>query len=51
MIKFIVGAVLALSLATGGMVATLAHSQADEEGFTCPITGEQLPCPKCCPLK
>ncbi|MCI0366258.1 MAG: hypothetical protein L0Y44_15485 [Phycisphaerales bacterium] len=20
------------------------------EGYTCPLTGEQLPCPKCCPL-
>ena len=21
-----------------------------KEGFTCPVTGEELPCPKCCPL-
>lgn len=21
------------------------------EGYTCPITGEVLPCPNCCPLK
>lgn len=21
-----------------------------EGGYTCPLTGEQLPCPKCCPL-
>ncbi len=21
------------------------------EGFTCPLTGETLPCPNCCPLK
>ena len=20
-------------------------------GYTCPITGAELPCPKCCPLK
>lgn len=20
-------------------------------GYTCPLTGEVLPCPKCCPLK
>jgi hypothetical protein len=20
------------------------------EGYTCPLTGEILPCPKCCPL-
>lgn len=19
-------------------------------GYTCPLTGEELPCPKCCPL-
>jgi hypothetical protein len=21
-----------------------------KDGFTCPLTGEQLPCPNCCPL-
>ena len=21
-----------------------------ESGYTCPLTGEELPCPKCCPL-
>ena len=21
------------------------------EGYTCPMTGEELPCPNCCPLK
>jgi len=21
-----------------------------QSGYTCPLTGEQLPCPKCCPL-
>jgi hypothetical protein len=50
MVKIIVGAALvALSLATGGVVA-IARWQTQEPGFTCPITGEELPCPKCCPL-
>ncbi|HRP63713.1 MAG TPA: hypothetical protein PK400_10495 [Phycisphaerales bacterium] len=22
----------------------------DGEGYICPLTGEELPCPKCCPL-
>lgn len=21
-----------------------------KRGYTCPLTGEELPCPKCCPL-
>ncbi len=20
------------------------------DGYTCPLTGEELPCPRCCPL-
>lgn len=44
-------------LAIGGWV--FAGSQAQSEnrttqdakaGYVCPITGEELPCPKCCPL-
>src|SRR5262249_51833920 len=22
----------------------------ERQGYTCPVTGEELPCPKCCPL-
>jgi hypothetical protein len=31
----------------GGLV--LAHAQAPTS-YTCPLTGEELPCPNCCPL-
>jgi hypothetical protein len=46
----------ALPLVVGGLV--FAGTQVNkaqgspeaEEGFVCPITGEDLPCEKCCPL-
>ena len=44
--KWLWTAVLALPLAVAGVV--YANSQA--QSYTCPLTGEQLPCPKCCPL-
>lgn len=45
--KWIWSAVLALPLAVaGGLV--FANSQA--RSFVCPVTGEVLPCEKCCPL-
>ncbi|MBI3837688.1 MAG: hypothetical protein HY288_07115 [Planctomycetia bacterium] len=39
-------AVLALPLVVAG--AVYAGSQA--RTYTCPLTGEELPCPNCCPL-
>lgn len=33
----------------GGLVYAVSH-QSDAGGFVCPITGEELPCPECCPL-
>ena len=47
---------ISLPLVVGGLV--YAHSQAKAErsqpvnaaGYVCPITGEELPCPNCCPL-
>lgn len=42
-------AVLAAVGAVGGSLA-IAGTQRDK-GYTCPVTGEQLPCEKCCPLK
>ncbi len=45
--KWLWSALLALPLAVvGGLV--YANSQA--QSYTCPLTGEQLPCRKCCPL-
>ena len=46
--KWLWSALLALPLGVaGGLV--YANSQS-AGGYTCPITGEQLPCEKCCPL-
>ncbi len=48
---------LTLPLAVvGGLVYGKSSAQNDkpqqvsEAGYTCPMTGEQLPCPNCCPL-
>jgi hypothetical protein len=40
-------------LATGLIYAkSLAGKPQDQkaESYTCPVTGEELPCPNCCPL-
>jgi len=41
--------VLPLGIAAG-VLASAGKPQPQKEGYTCPLTGEQLPCPKCCPL-
>jgi len=48
--KWIWAALLALPLALAGGVAYARTQRADDGNFTCPLTGEQLPCPNCCPL-
>ncbi len=52
--KWLWGALLSLPLAIGGLVyagvQANVDSRANEAGFVCPITGEELSCPKCCPL-
>jgi hypothetical protein len=48
-------AVLPLALA-GGLIYANSQDQKHEEvqtkakTYTCPLTGEDLPCPNCCPL-
>lgn len=41
-------------LAIGGLVYAGLQRDRDgrsnEGGFICPLTGEELPCPHCCPL-
>ena len=39
------GFVLAGQARNGEKAGTTAAA-----GYTCPVTGEELPCPKCCPL-
>jgi hypothetical protein len=54
--KLIWTAVLVLPLAVAGLVygQTLVQCHSEKrqqaETFICPLTGEELPCPNCCPL-
>jgi hypothetical protein len=54
--KWLLAALVAVPLAVaGGLVygRSLVGPKADDRvqaGYTCPITGEELPCPNCCPL-
>ncbi|MBI3466779.1 MAG: hypothetical protein HY000_27520 [Planctomycetes bacterium] len=56
--KAFLAALLALPVVAAGLVYGPVRSQrhgekpqpANSDGYTCPLTGEQLPCPKCCPL-
>jgi len=52
--KWILNALLALPLAAVGLAYGQALVSADhapkDAGYVCPLTGEELPCPNCCPL-
>lgn len=48
--KWIWGALLALPLALAGGLAYAKSQRPVEGAFVCPLTGEELPCPNCCPL-
>lgn len=56
MFKGLIGAALvALPVAIGSIVYATSRPKASEgtkaeTSYTCPATGEELPCPKCCPL-
>ena len=45
--KWLWAVVLVLPLVVGG---GLVYANTQSQTYTCPITGEQLPCPECCPL-
>lgn len=50
--KWLLTALLGLPLAAAGIAYGQALVRADEAGkggFVCPLTGETLPCPACCP--
>ncbi len=53
--KWLWAMLVSVPVAIGGLVYAGVHtdtdSQSKEVGFVCPITGEELPCPNCCPLK
>ncbi len=48
--KWIWAVLLSVPLAVAGGLAFAKSQQAKAGGFVCPITGEELPCPNCCPL-
>jgi hypothetical protein len=50
--RLLLSALLALPLIVAGWVYGKSSGQAlqAEPAYTCPITGEELPCPNCCPL-
>lgn len=55
--KLVAAAVVALPLAVGGIVYASTQAKSAEQAqqieaaiYTCPLTGEELPCPNCCPL-
>ena len=55
--KVICVGIIALSVAAGGFLygkslndTSSRAPQVIEPGYTCPLTGEELPCPNCCPL-
>jgi hypothetical protein len=61
--KLVLASLLALPLAVaGGLIYSHALNQDESvsrsekpgqvktDGYTCPLTGEELPCPNCCPL-
>ena len=55
--KWIAVPLIALPLAIGGVVYAASQAkqadtaqQSSERGYVCPVTGEALPCPSCCPL-
>ena len=56
--KLIIATLAVVSLVGGGLIyAGSSYRNVDkteptvaESGYTCPITGEELPCPNCCPL-
>ncbi len=52
--KLLLTALLALPLAAAGLVygqSLVRTGQPQNSGaYVCPLTGEELPCPNCCPL-
>jgi len=46
--KWIWVTMLAVPLAVASGLAYAKSQQA--KGYVCPVTGEELPCPNCCPL-
>lgn len=48
--KWIWTALVVVPLAVAGGLVYANSRQASADTFVCPVTGEELPCPDCCPL-
>lgn len=52
--KWFLTALLALPVAAAGLVygqsLVRTGQPQNSAGYVCPLTGEELPCPHCCPL-
>ena len=54
--KWLWAALVGLPVAVGGLAFASSHrgtanqTKQNEGGYVCPLTGEVLPCPNCCPL-
>ncbi len=48
--KWLWAALVAVPAAVGGIAYASTAGTAKARGYTCPVTGEELPCERCCPL-
>jgi hypothetical protein len=48
--KWLWAALLGLPLVAVAGLAYANSQKAASGGFVCPLTGQELPCPKCCPM-
>jgi hypothetical protein len=48
--KWIWATLIAVPLAVAGGLLYAKTQPVSSQGYLCPITGEELPCPNCCPL-
>lgn len=52
--KWLLSALLALPLVAAGLAYGQTLVRADQPqrsaGYVCPLTGQELPCPNCCPV-
>lgn len=47
--KWLAAALVAVTGTVGGGLAYASTSKAKTTGYTCPVSGEELPCERCCP--
>jgi uncharacterized membrane protein len=48
--KWIWSTLFVVPLAVAGGLTYAKSQQPSAQSYVCPVTGEELPCPNCCPL-